>query len=164
MNGNSEEYIQAYTEVNCLLEHFPNELIEKLPKNILNMIKNKSDEKYVIQIDTNKKIQDNNISKKTKDILTVLKYNFWSNEEEKEKLKKIFYENEAREQEELSKKYDIDKAFNDQKIKTEEVEENKNEVIEETINENAMLIEHKESFISKIINKIKNIFKRFNNR
>lgn len=144
MIGNIE-YVQAYTEVNCLLKYFPNEYINKLPSKLLAMIQEKSDEKYNIIVDVNKDLESQNISKKAKDILVVLKYHYWSDESEKENLKKSFYENELAFQEELSKKYNSDNLFKNKKS---------NE------SENVSIIEHKESWFSKLFKKFKNLFKK----
>ena len=83
MISNDVEYIQACTEVNCLLKYFPKEYIEKIPNKLLNMIKTKSDEKYNITVDLNKDLKSQNISKKATDLLVVLKYNYWSNDTER---------------------------------------------------------------------------------
>ena len=88
MSDNKVEYIQAYTEVICLLKYFPKEYIDKLPNKLLEMIQNRSDRKYNINVDVKKDLESQNISKKTKDILVVLKYNYWSTDDEK----KYFYD------------------------------------------------------------------------
>ena len=169
MNGNSEEYIQAYTEVNCLLNCFPQELIDKVPTNVLNMIKSKSEEKYKIQVDTQKRIDENNICKKTKDILAVLKYNYWSTEEEKEWLKNKFAENDETFQEKKIEKseepkFDYDSLFKKKKSNIENkeqiVEENVEKIAENKVTENVTMTVHKDTWISKIINKIKSLFRR----
>lgn len=121
MIGNSVEYIQAYTEIKCLLRYFPIEYIKKLPVKLLEVIQNNSDEKYNINIDLNKNLKNQNISKKTKDILVVLNYNYWSDENKKTYLKNCFYENERNFQKELSAKYNTDNLF--QNRKTNEAKE-----------------------------------------
>ena len=121
MIGNSVEYIQAYTEIKCLLRYFPIKYIKKLPVKLLEVIQNNSDEKYNINIDLNKNLKNQNISKKTKDILVVLNYNYWSNENKKTYLKNCFYENERNFQKELSVKYNTDSLF--QNRKTNEAKE-----------------------------------------
>lgn len=150
MAGNNVEYIQAYTEIKCLLRYFPIEYIKKLPNKLLEMIQKNSDEKYDIDVDLNKNLQDQNISKKTKDILAVLTYNYWSDESEKEYLKNRFYENERAFQKELSEKYNTDNLFKNKKIK-EETENS--EVV-------SMVEYKKESLISKLLNKFKKFLKR----
>ena len=111
MMTNNIDYIIAYTEVNCLLEYLPKSYIDKLPKKLIELIKMQSNEQYNINIDPNKSLLEQNFSKKTKDLISVMKYNYWSTEEEKKQLKKIFYENEKKYQEELRKKYNMDDIF-----------------------------------------------------
>lgn len=90
MTGTKEETIQTYTEIGCLLKYFPNSFIEKLPNKLLEIISSKADRKYIIDIDTNKSINEQNISNKTKMILAVLTYNYWSNEKQKDIIRKNY--------------------------------------------------------------------------
>lgn len=149
MAGNNVEYIKAYTEIKCLLRYFPIEYIKKLPNKLLEMIQKNSDEKYDIDVDLNKNLQDQNISKKTKDILAVLTYNYWSNESEKEYLKNRFYENERTFQKELLEKYNTDNLFKNKKINEEK----------ENLEVVSMVEYKKESLISKLLNKLKKFLK-----
>lgn len=150
MIGNNEEYIQAYTEVYCILKYFPKEILNKLPAKLLKMIQSKFDEKYKINVDVKRNLLNQNLSKKARDILVVLKYNFWSNEDEKEKLKKKLYENETKFQNELSEKYNTDNIFKNKDSNTKI----------ETNTENVSMIEYKETWISKLMNKIQNIINK----
>lgn len=148
MIGNKEEYTQAYTEISCLLNYMPEEFIDKLPKKLVSLIYDQSDEAYYIPIDTNKTLIEHNFSKKTKDLIAVLKYNYWSTVEEKVKLKEFFKENELKYQEMLVEKYNPDNIFKGKK---------KQQIIKDT---NLQMIEYKESFFDRIINKIKSILKK----
>ena len=38
MIGNKVEYIQAYTEIKCLLRYFPKQYIKKLPNKLIEFI------------------------------------------------------------------------------------------------------------------------------
>ena len=40
MMADNINYIKAYTEVNCLLEYLPQSYINKLPKKLIELIKN----------------------------------------------------------------------------------------------------------------------------
>ena len=111
------------------------------------MIQSKFDEKYKINVDVKRNLQNQNLSKKARDILVVLKYNFWSNEDEKEELKKKLYENETKFQNELSEKYNTDNIFKNKDSNTKI----------ETNTENVSMIEYKETWINKLMNKIQNI-------
>ena len=151
MKNNDINYSKAYTEVNCLLDYMPQSYIDKLPKKLIELIKKQSQEQYNIDIDTNKSLLEQNFSKKTKDLIAVIKYNYWSTDEEKRQLKNIFYENENISQKELLEKYNPNDIFNKEESKID---------ITETINTNLQLVEYKENIFIRFLNKIKSMFRR----
>ena len=146
MIGNNIEYIQANTEIKCLLKYFPINYIKKLPTKLLEMIYKNSDDKYNIEVDLKKGLKNQNISKKAKDMLAVLTYNYWSSEDEKKDIIERLNENENTYQEKLREKYNTDSIFKDRERKAEAVE-----------NSNAM-IEYKETIFIKIKNWVKRSF------
>lgn len=146
----NENIIKTYSEIYCLLKCFPEEYINKIPNKLLDLIQNKIDSKYFIEVDINKSLEEQKISQDTKNMLVVLKYNYWSNEEEKIQITEQLNENEKIFQAEQREKYNPDKVF--EKV-IERKEKSKNSVSELSI------IEYKESIISKIANKIKRYFK-----
>lgn len=147
MIGNKVEYIQAYTEINCLLRYFPKQYIKKLPNKLIEFIDRNSSKKYEIDIDYKVGLDKQNLSKKTYDLLSVLKYNYWSTEEEKEHIRQKLSQNEIAFQKELSEKYNTDNLF---KTRTKEIE---------TKEETVAMVEYKESIFTKLFNFIKKIFK-----
>ena len=151
MIGNNISYIKAYTEVNCLLDYLPQSYIDKLPNKLIELIKNQSDEQYNIEVDTSKSLLEQNFSKKTKDLIAVIKYNYWSTDEERHKLIKIFYENENKYQKELLEKYNPNDIF--------KKKENKSNITE-TIANNMQMVEYKENIFIRFLNKIKHIFRK----
>ncbi len=153
MIGNNVSYIKAYTEVNCLLGYLPQSYIDKLPKKLIELIQNQSNEQYNINIDTNKSLLEQEFSKKTKDLIAVIKYNYWSTDEEKQQLKQIFYENENRYQKELLERYNPNDIFKKRETKIEMTQQ------EETEN-NVQMELYKESIFARFFNKIKNLFRR----
>ena len=150
MIGNNINYIKAYTEVNCLLEYLPQSYIDKLPKKLIELIQNQSNEQYNINIDTNKSLLEQNFSKKAKDLIAVIKYNYWSTNEEKQQLQQIFYDNENKYQKELSEKYDLDNIFKKKESKMEMPQ----------IENNVQLVVYKENIFIRIFNKLKNLIKK----
>ena len=144
MIGNNIEYIQANTEIKCLLKYFPINYIKKLPTKLLEKIYRNSDEKYNIDVDLKKDLKNQNISKKTKDMLAVLTYNYWSSETEKKDIIERLNENENNYQEELREKYNPDNIFKNRETKVEALENS------------VAMVEYKKSIFSKI----KNWFKR----
>ena len=151
MIGNNVSYIKSYTEVNCLLEYLPQSYIDKLPKKLIELIKEQSDKQYYISIDTNKSLLEQDFSKKTKDLIAVIKYNYWSTDEERQQLKKIFYENENKYQKELLEKYNPNDIFKKKESKTD---------ISDNIEPNLQMVEYKENIFIRLFNKIKNIFRK----
>lgn len=151
MMTNNINYIKAYTEVNCLLEYLPQSYIEKLPKKLIDLIKKQSNEKFNIYIDTNKSLLDQNFSNKTKDLIAVIKYNYWSTDEERKQLKNIFYENENKHQEELLEKYNPNDIFKkrEQRVK-----------VTNPIDSNTQITLYKENIFTKFLNKLKNLFRK----
>ena len=150
MIGNNINYIKAYTEVNCLLEYLPQSYIDKLPKKLIELIQNQSNEQYNINIDTNKSLLEQNFSKKAKDLIAVIKYNYWSTNEEKQQLQQIFYDNENKYQKELSEKYYIDNIFKKKESKMEMPQ----------IENNFQMVVYKENIFIRIFNKLKNLIKK----
>ena len=153
MINNNISYVQAYTEVNCLLESLPRTYVYKLPQKLIDFIKGESNQEYNIDIDINKSLLEQNFSQKAKDLIAVLKYNYWSTEEEKKQLESIFKENENKHQEELLKKYDSNNIFNKKEIyhTTEITEKEKNIAL---YNKNTFV-----TIFKKIKNKILSFFK-----
>ena len=151
MTGAKEQTIQAYTEIGCLLKFFPISYIEKLPNELLRIINDKTDRKYIINVDTTKKINEQKISNQTKKILAVLTYNYWSNNEQKENLKSKLYINEQIFQSKLAEQYSTENLFKANKQPLVDVNTSKEQV---------QMVEYKENFFIKFINVIKNIFKK----
>lgn len=145
----SVEYSQAAVEVLDILKHTNEEDVEKIPKKFIKFLEENSSKTYNPNLDHTKSIKEMGLKQKTHDILGVIYLKYWANEEEKEKFKAKIKENEKMYQEELREKYNTDNLFN-QRIKEDF----------KPIEEMQLQIVQKETFIKKIINKIKNMFRR----
>ena len=145
-----EVKVQTLSEVYCLLSYFPKTYVDKIPQKLLDLIKGFSNTKYFIEVDTTKPLEEQNISEETKNMLIVFKYNYWSSEEQKQRIIEKLSENENNYQKELRKKYNVDDIF-----------KNRNRIIpEETqkFEETRMTIIKEEKWYQKIFNLIKNFF------
>jgi len=149
----TKEMQVAAKEMNILLENIvPNEYILKIPQKFRDFLKKIEDKEHSFNLDLEKEIDEQNITEKTKDLITVIYRNYWCNEEEREKIDRILTENEREYQEELRKKYNPDDIFKKQKE------------VNNVSSENLSLIEYKPNTIfDKIKNFIKNIFKKLKN-
>ena len=147
----SEEKI-AYKQVITILDKMEPEYKEKIPKKLVKLFEENSAENYEFHLDLTRPLQEQELNSKTLALLAMLNLNYWcETEEEKQELIKHYTENERKYQEELRKKYNTDNIFqkNNRENKQEEITE-----------EQVALVEHRESVIRKLINKIKSIFHR----
>lgn len=150
--NNTNTDIQAFSEVKCILDFLPINYTEKLPKKLLNIIDSLYDEKFKININPNIELKKQNFTEDTKNIIAVLKYNYWcKDDQEKENLARMFKENEDKYQEDLREKYNPDNIFKKEETIIEEEKEQTNCV---------QMVEYKEPLFKIIINRILQIFKR----
>ena len=150
----SEEKI-AYKQLITILNNMEPEYKEKIPKKLMKLFEENSAEDYEFHLDLTRPLQEQELNSKTLALLAMLNLNYWcETEEEKQELIKRYTENERKYQEELRKKYNTDNIFqkNNRENKQEEITE-----------EQVALVEHKESIIRRLINKIKSIFHRNEN-
>ena len=137
---------EIYSEVYQVLNLLGNEYIDKLPKSLLNMLKEKRDINYNPQYIEDIPLNKQNIKKETLAILALLHLNYWcENEKEELELKQVLKNNEDKYQQEIRNKYNPENMFI--KNKREKIVENQ-----------VSMIEYKEPLFKKIISKIKSIF------
>lgn len=141
---------KAYYEILILLKYLPFKYTKMIPKKMLKLFQTEKIENNEFIIDLKNPINKEFLSKETLEILAMLNYKYWCQDEiEKKKLYEIYNLNEERYQKELIEKYDIEKIFNKRKA---------SKVIYKD-EANTSLIEYKENFFQKLINKLKRIIK-----
>ena len=113
-----EIYMDAFSEVNAILNIMPSNLFNKIPLKFRQMISEYKNNSYNPRIE--EPVEDYELKDETKII-----------------------------EEQLREKYNPDNIFNNRK--TENIE---------TIAEPVAMVEYKESFFTKILNRIKNIFRK----
>ena len=138
-------------EVDEILNYLSEEDLLKIPEDIRNTIKENKDKNYTWNYDENKHLKDQNLSRDTIIILSYLNMEYLLNEEQKQLMQKIHELNEKKLEEAKIEKYGVDDLFKRNKKQQEEIKET------EQIQKQA-LVEYKESFFTKMINKIKNFF------
>lgn len=135
-------YSCSYVEVLEILKHIPKEDYIKIPEEKIEFYKNNMDKNYIYIYNP---IMPKTL-RNTDAILINLYKNYIAKEDEKQKINQILKLNEMKEEQEKQKKFRPNNIFN-------------NHVENENINENTILVvEHKETMLKKIINKIKRIF------
>lgn len=147
------EYAIAYKEVFEILKYIPNADYNKIPKEKIELYKTMQDKNYNFKYDPSKTLDEQNVSKRAKAIIGLLFRDYWATDIQREKiLAKQKYERQKIE-EEKAQNYQYEDLFkkNRTEIQQAEVKDNVEQV---------SLVEYKESVFTKILNKIKSIFKR----
>lgn len=142
---------EIYSEVYQLLNFLGDSYINKLPKSLFNMLKEKRDTNYNPQYTEYTLLSGENIKKETISIMALLYLNYWcESKEEKRKLEKKFANNEKILQQELQEKYNPNDIFK----KNNQVQYNAKNIIKNQTS----IVEYKESILKKVLNKIKAFF------
>jgi hypothetical protein len=141
---------QAYTEIVNFIELLDEYNRNKIPKKLMEFFKVEKDNNYTKVIDPNVPIKEQNLKKETLALIAMLNLQYWcEDEKEKQRLKKIYANNEIKYQEELRDKYNPDDLF-----------KTKQKTIETNHSQQTAMIEYKElSIFQRIKEFIKNIFK-----
>lgn len=140
---------QAYSEIDEFIGLLTLAEQNEIPKKLRDFFKEQKDKEYVKNINPNIPIKDQNLLEETLALIAMLNLQYWCKDEnEKERLKNIYSENERKYQEELRKKYNPDNLF-----------KNKQKTTDENVEETAMIEYKKENIFSKIMTFLKNLFK-----
>ena len=129
--------------------------IDRIPKKFIEFLNNNKSADYISNLDHSQKINEMNLKEKTKDILAIIYLNYWCDSQQKVDYSNLLKQNENNYQEELRKKYNPDNIFKNNNQTHNIVQNN---VSNEVISDNVAMVECKELFFKKIVNKIKNIF------
>lgn len=132
-------------EVVSILDYVDYELIKKIPIKFLDYLKNTAkDSSKKVDIDLNKSLLEQNISEESKDLIALIYYNYFADENEKSQISKIWVNNEKIYQKNLEENYDLNSIFKNN--------------LEKEYNKELPLVIKKEGLLYKIINFIKKIF------
>lgn len=141
---------QAYSEIDEFLSLLSDEQRNKIPQKLREFFREEKDENYTKGINPKEPIKNQNLKEETLGIIALLNLQYWcENENEKQRLKEVYAKNEKVYQEMLQVAFNPDDIF---KKKTQSI---KNESVE-----NTTMVVYKESFLKKIIGKLKKIFFR----
>lgn len=141
--------IISFCEVYDILQHLDIKLYRKIPKSFIKFIDENRDKEYKVNIDYYNSINNQNLQRGTRIILSVIYRDYLCSKEKRDKLinnDKIELKNKK---EILNEKYSVDNIF-----------KNRKHIIEATKTENVSMLKYKKSLFSKILNKIEKILKR----
>ncbi len=142
----SIEYKSSISEVLDIINNMEDIYREKISTKFMEFLVKNQNENYMNHMNPNLEINEQIKGKKTKEILAIIAYNYWYNEEQREEYKKRLKENEEIHQQELRKLYDTYNLFK------------RNRESEDTNNMQIMVVQ-KKKWYQKIFEKIKGIFR-----
>ena len=150
------EYAIAYKEVLEILKHISIDDRNKIPMSKIKLFEENADSNYVFNYNPKKRLEEQNISRRGKAIISILYRDYWATDERRKEIDRKQMAERVRIDEEKKTKYDPDTIFRKKSPNNDYVENNNDntEIIE---------IEKNENILYKIINKIKNFFKRGKN-
>lgn len=140
------DYNKRLVEVDEVLNHLSKENLDKIPEEIKNLIKENKDKDYVWHYDETKSLKDQNLNRDTIAFLSYLNMEYLLNDEQRRLMERIHEYNEQKSEQEKQRKYSNQELFKEKKI------------IEN--NESKTLTIFKETFIARIIKRIKCLFKK----
>lgn len=145
-------YPKAYTEVLEILKFIPQQDVEKIPKDIREMMEKKKDDTYHFTVQGTDDFSKLKILDETEAIFVNFFRDYWATPEQRDKIiAKQIYDKKHIEEDKI-KKYNSTDMFNIN------IESNSGEMSEEVIEDN-LPIKYKETFFVKIINFMRKLFK-----
>ena len=132
---------EVCSEVYDIIQHMEEDLLNKISSGFINLIKQNRDENFIVNIDYSRKINDQELQRGTRVILSLIYRDYLCSKEQKEILIRKDEEELKRITEELKEKYNPDNLFKNKKQKTV-----------------TTIVIYKETIIQKIFNKLRKIF------
>ena len=149
MYNNIKDNKRVYNEIYDIISHMESRLTNKIPKDFIKLIEQNRDENIKVNIDYSKSINEQELQRETRVVLSLIYRDYLCSEEERnaliEKDKKELESIEA----ELREKYNPDNLFKKAKVENTE---------EKDVNTNKDMLIYKENIIQKIFRKLKKIF------
>lgn len=148
-----ENYACAYREVIEILKYTNKDDVNKIPSDKILLWRDNMKEDYNFEIDEEKPLSEQNISKEARAILANIFKQYWATDYQKERIEaKEKYDVEQIEKEKYAK-YNPNDIFKNRKQETSK---------DGNISNTVAMVEYKESIFKRIIDKIKRIFDRKN--
>lgn len=145
----TDTYAQAYAEILEIIKNMEQHYKDKIPVKLIEFFEENKDSNYQYNIDKINENQNMAFSQKTIDLLAMLQLKYLATEEEKELLKDALDKNDIKYQTEMREKYNTDNLFRNKN----------NQINQDTTNPVAMM-EYKETIFTRIINRIKRLFRK----
>lgn len=143
------EYSNSLYQINEILKYVTPNLKARIPKKVISYIQNNKSKDFNWKIDKALPLEKQELLPTTRELITVLYKDYMCDDIARLKLSKVLKENQIKYENEVREKYNPDNIF---KERNRSYETNKRTI------ENNEIVSYKESFLSKIINKLKSYF------
>ena len=143
----TKDISEAAKEINEILKYIPEEEVNKIPVKLREFFKEIESKNYVVNINPNILLENQDLKEETKDIIALIYRNYWCSEEEKKELDQKLIENDKRFEEKLREKYNPDNIFKNN-VSSEK----------EEIKDQSLVVTNTEKWYKKFLNFIKSIF------
>lgn len=152
------EYKQSLSELNMILHLMDREYFDKLPQKFVDFLESNMDREYSPNISKDIPINEQELKKDTKVLLSLLYRDYWCDEEKRTMLKQKDAIAKAEHEKEIREKYNPDNIFKDsKKIESVVVEEFN---AEDSYEEKALVEYSEMKWYKKLINRILSFFKK----
>lgn len=108
-------YKQAFTEVLEVLKHTSKSIVEKIPENFINFLKDNKDDEYFTEIDFSKSNWEDDVKEETQAILALIYREYIVSPEKKRELIRDEREEQKIIENEIRKKYNPDNLFKNER-------------------------------------------------
>ena len=123
------ELSNVYSEVYAVLSLMELQYIDKIPNQLMELVRSEKNEKYAPNIKIDIPLDEQGLQRKTLAFLAMLNLNYWcENEKEKQELLEMYSENDRIAETELQEIYNPENIFHkkkQEKINSDEKQENK---------------------------------------
>lgn len=105
------EYSKCLVQVDEILNYLNPEELKKIPENVRKTIKDNEDKNYTWKYDVSKKLEEQNLNRKSIAILSYLNMEYLLNDEQRKLMEQIHRVNEQKQEEEKRKQYNPENIF-----------------------------------------------------
>ncbi len=105
------EYSKCLVQVDEILNYLNLEELKKIPENVRKTIKDNKDKNYTWKYDVSKKLEEQNLNRKSIAILSYLNMEYLLNDEQRKLMEQIHRVNEQKQEEEKRKQYNPENIF-----------------------------------------------------
>lgn len=157
------EYSKCLVQVDEILNYLNPEELKKIPENVRKTIKDIKDKNYEWKYDEGKKLEEQNLNRKSIAILSYLNMEYLLNDEQRKLMEQIHRVNEQKQEEEKRKQYNPENIFenksNIKEDKTVQVASNESTSKESKESKNLAMTK-KDRWYNKIKLYIKSLFSK----